>query len=142
MGTLLSDSTIPPFFPQQLSPVLPQFPFSFFPWPSARFEPTLLFSSGVPVCLPYHDYLLRFTGLKKDIFLYVQVQIYIKIQLKHEVMYIIQAFACNISRKKCINAGNKNHAHFRNALPLHVFQLAMAHQLNFLKLSKILADHE
>ena len=30
------------------------FPFSFFPWPSARFEPTLLFSSGVPVCLPYH----------------------------------------------------------------------------------------
>ena len=58
----LSLAHIPPFFPQQLSPVLPQFPFSFFPWPSARFEPTLLFSSGVPVCLPYHDYLLRFTG--------------------------------------------------------------------------------
>ena len=50
----LSLALIPPFFPQQLSPVLPQFPFSFFPWPSARFEPTLLFSSGVPVCLPYH----------------------------------------------------------------------------------------
>ena len=50
----LSLAFIPPFFPQPLSPVLPQFPFSFFPWPSARFEPTLLFSSGVPVCLPYH----------------------------------------------------------------------------------------
>ena len=43
---------------------------------------------------------------------------------------------------KCINAGNKKHAHFRNALSLHVFQLAMAHQINFLKLSKILADHD
>ena len=111
----LSPVLIIPLFPRSLSPVLPQLPFSFFPWPSARFEPTLLFSSGVPVCLPYHDYLLRFTGLKKDIFLYVQVQIYIKIQLKHEVMYIIQAFACNISTKKSINAGNKKHARFRNA---------------------------
>ena len=57
-------------------------------------------------------------------------------------MYIIQAFACNISTKKCINAGNKKHAHFRNALSLHVFQSAMAHEINFLKLSKILADHD
>ena len=59
-------------------------------------------------------------------------------------MYIIQAFACNISTKKCINAGNKKHAHFRNALSLHVFQstMAMAREMNFLKLSKILADHD
>ena len=59
-------------------------------------------------------------------------------------MYIIQAFACNISTKKCINAGNKKHAHFRNALSLHIFQstMAMAREMNFLKLSKILADHD
>ena len=57
-------------------------------------------------------------------------------------MYIIQAFACNISTKKCINAGNERHAHFRNALSLHVFQSDTAHEINFLKLSKILADHD
>ena len=58
-------------------------------------------------------------------------------------MYIIQAFAFNISIKKCINASNKKHALFRNALSLYFNQqtTAMAHQMNFLKLSKILADH-
>ena len=59
-------------------------------------------------------------------------------------MYIIQAFACNISMKKCINAGNKKHAHFRNARFLYFNRqtTAMAHQMNFMKLSKILADHD
>ena len=54
-------------------------------------------------------------------------------------MYIIQAFACNISTEKCINAGNKKHA-----LSLHVFQstMAMAHEMNLLRFSKILADHD
>ena len=58
-------------------------------------------------------------------------------------MYIIQAFACNISTKKYINAGNKKHAHFRNALSLYFHRqtTATAHQMNFLKLSKFLADH-
>ena len=65
-------------------------------------------------------------------------------QLKHEVMYIIQAFTCNIFTKKCINAGNKKRVHYRNALFLYLnlLTMAMAYQVNFLKLSKILADHD
>ena len=78
----------------------------------------------------------------------VQVQIYITIQLKHVVMYIIHAFVCNVSTKKCITSVNKKHAPFRNALFLYynrhlqtLFIVVIA-QLNFFKLSKNLADHD
>ena len=51
--------------------------------------------------------------------LHVQIQIYITMQLKHVIMYIIHAFACNISTEKCIPSGYKKHAPFRNALFLY-----------------------
>ena len=41
----------------------------------------------------------RFVEIYQDIFLHVQVQIYITIQLKHEVMYIIQALLVTYPRK-------------------------------------------
>ena len=81
--------------------------------------PMLHFSSAVLVSLPYHY------RIKNYIFLYVQIQIYIKIQLKHEVMYIIHALVCNISTKKSITSGNKKHTPFRNAIFLSEAKLSM-----------------
>ena len=83
-----------------------------------------------------------------DVLSHVQVQIYITIQVKHEVMYIIHDLAPNISTKKCINAGNKKHAHFRNALFLYynlqykLRERPSLNKMNFFQLSKILADHD
>ena len=128
----LSLALCTPFFPRPLSPVLPQFPFFL----GHQKDLNQRSSLALAFLSVYHTTRPR-----------PFVEIY---RIKERYF-----FACSSSNRhnntteiwshvyySCINAGNKKHAHFRNALSLHVFQLAMAHQINFLKLSKILADHD